>query len=374
MDRATEIALIEELLGLNDQGLAYLDETVTFSPLERYNDADRFAAERAMFRRTPLIVAHSSELPEPAAFLRRDIAGLPGLLTRDREGQLHAFLNVCRHRGARLVEEESGCKNTFSCPYHAWTWTNQGDLRGVPQQKQGFPGLDRKTNALVRFPAEERHGWIWVLPDRDGTIDLDTFLAPIAKDLDWVDAANMRIAHSDVVDCKSNWKTLIEGGIEAYHFRVAHANTIGPHFPDNLSSYQMMGDHMRSFLPKMELFDADRKKPDSWNIRDLGNIIYSIFPTNQILLMEDHFAWIAMNPVSHDRTLLRLSTVVPKSSDEPEKHWLRNHKITKTTLMEDFVIGEAVQEGFVSGANTHHTLGRFEGALTAFNAVVERHL
>lgn len=377
MDRTTEIALLEELQGLKDQKLFFLDDDVVASPVDRYADADRFAREmKAVFRGLPVIAAHASELPDPGSYLTRDLFGLPLLLTRDRDGTAHAFLNVCRHRGARLVLEESGCKNAFSCPYHAWTWSNAGELRGVPHEKPGFPGLDKAAHGLKRLPVDERHGLIWVVADPAADPDFDSYLSPLARDLEWFDMENMGIACSDIIEKNANWKLLVEGGIEAYHFKVAHRDTIGPHFLDNLSSYAMLGSHMRSVLPRSSLPELAGAPKEDWSIRNEANVLYTVFPTSQFLLMQDHVAWIEEIPLAHDRTRLRLSTLAPKSEITPEnaEHWARNHQITMVTLAEDFDINEAVQAGLDSGANDALTFGRYEGALNAFNREVERHL
>ena len=140
MDPATEIELLEELAGLREARSFFLDDAVTTSPVSRYTCPDRFAQERqALFRSKPVIAAHSSELTGPDAFLTRDFAGLPLLLTRDSAGVAHAFLNVCRHRGTRLVGDDSDCRRRFTCPYHAWTYDNRGALTGIAHGDAGFP-------------------------------------------------------------------------------------------------------------------------------------------------------------------------------------------------------------------------------------------
>ena len=101
MDRSTEIELLEELARLREARAFFLDDAVTTSPVARYTCPERSSRERQkLFRALPAVVAHCSELAEPDSFLTRDRAGLPLLLTRDSEGAVHAFLNVCRHRGA----------------------------------------------------------------------------------------------------------------------------------------------------------------------------------------------------------------------------------------------------------------------------------
>ena len=127
MDQTTQVDLLDEILGLRAEKSAYLDESVTYSPVSRYLDQDRFQLEQQkLFWGYPLLVAHVSELAGEGDFLRRTIAGVPMLLTRDRQGQVNAFYNVCRHRGARLVEAESGCRHRFTCPYHAGPGTTKG--------------------------------------------------------------------------------------------------------------------------------------------------------------------------------------------------------------------------------------------------------
>lgn len=120
MRRSTELALIDELRDLDRRGEKFLDEAIATSPVERYRSPAVFEQEQQrLFARYPMIVATSAELDGPGAFLRRQLAGRSVLITRDRDGSVHAFANVCRHRGARLVDDEAGCRHRFSCPYHA---------------------------------------------------------------------------------------------------------------------------------------------------------------------------------------------------------------------------------------------------------------
>lgn len=374
MDRATEIALLEELHGLAEANLFYLDSQVTTSPVARYQ-ADRFAAEQdQIFRCLPVIAAHSTELAAPDSFVTRRAAGRPVLLTRDSAGVARAFLNVCRHRGAKLVEAEAGCRRAFSCPYHGWTYANTGALRGIPHGAAGFPGVDKAAVGLKQLLCLERFGMIWIVADPASDLDIADWLDPLAADFEWMGMADHVIACSDVSERAANWKLLAEGGIEAYHFKVAHKSTIGPHFLDNLSSYRMLGPHMRSVLPRNSLRDITSQPQEDWAIRDHANVLYTAFPTSQFLVMQDHIAWIAAEPLTHDRTQLRISTLVPADQADRTDHWTRNHEITMVTLDEDFAINEATQAGIETGANSDLTFGRYEGALAAYNSVVEAQL
>ena len=380
MDRTTEIGLIKEIIGLAEQKSAYLDDTIAHSPISRYASPERFERERGMlFRRKPVVAARSEELPEPRSFIAREFMGLPLLLTRDDEGQVRALLNVCRHRGAMVEREASGCKRIFTCPYHGWSFTNDGALRGVPQEAQGFPDLPRAERGLRRMPTAEAHGFIWITANTDegGRLDIDSWLGALGADLDWLGLADHRIAAETTLELNSNWKTLVEGGIEAYHFRVAHKATIAPYFPDNLSTYQMFGPHMRSVLPRNTMTDLREKPEAEWSIRADANLLYTFMPTTQLLVQQDHIVWISSQPRSESRTTLRLATLAPNGSPdtaETRAHWEKNHKITMATLIEDFDLASEIQAGFSSQGNPSHLFGRFEGALNRFNLVVEEML
>lgn len=374
MERETEIGLIEELLGLREAKSHYLDDEIEFNSVDQYQSEAIFQRERdQMFARLPAVAAHVSELPNPGDFVKREIAGRSILVTRDAQGEVNAFLNICRHRGMQLVSDESGCKHRFTCPYHAWSYANTGELVSVPHMDTGFPNLDKAQYSLKSLQCEERFGFVWVIATPDISFDFDAYYAPIAADAEGLDLANMAIAHEEKKVHNSNWKILVEGGIESYHFKVAHRKTIGPYFEDNLSSYQMLGDHMRSVLMRSSMHVLRDQPTDQWRLRDHANIIYTFFPTTQLLVQKDHVVWINSRPVSAGQTELRLATLAPKSRLAEEAYWEKNHQITSTTLNEDFVIGESIQNGFASGANDVFTFGRFEGALPEFNRTIKRH-
>lgn len=375
INRDTELELIDELLALKADRTHYLDARVTRNPVAHYVSDARFAEECArIFRKTPVIAAHASELENAGDFLRRDVAGLPVLLTRDKSGGVHAFVNACRHRGTRLVDDETGCKHRFSCPYHAWTYANTGELIAAPHFDNGFEGLQKADLGLKRLTCQERFGFVWVTAEDEDAVDLDTHLADIAPDLAALELETMVVAHQDAPVHKANWKILVEGGIEAYHFKVAHRTTIGPHFEDNLSSYRMFGPHMRSILMRTSMAKLEPETREDWRLRDHAQVLYTLFPNTALLVQSDHIAWINQEALSASETRVRMSTLVPREDAGKIEHWKRNHEITRVTLDEDFVIGESIQSTLSSGANEDMIFGRFEGALDAFNRVVESRL
>jgi phenylpropionate dioxygenase-like ring-hydroxylating dioxygenase large terminal subunit len=375
MDRGTELALIDELLTLKASKTAFLDDAISTNPIDHYLSEERFQLEQTkLFRRLPNAAAHASELPEPGSFVRRTVGGSPVLVTRDKTGAVNAFLNVCRHRGTRLVDEEHGCKHRFTCPYHAWTYASTGELIAAPHFKEGFPDIDMADLGLVSLNCQERYGFVWVWSSADDEIDLSAYFEALDHDLASLNIAEHAIAAESSETRAANWKILVEGGIEAYHFRIAHRSTIGPHFEDNLSSYRSFGPHMRAVLPRTSMKTLTEQARDSWRLRDHANVLYTLFPSSQLLVMQDHVVWIRSEPLSAGETALRLVTLAPSAGWDAEgkdaAHWKRNHQITSATLDEDFEIGASIQASIAAGANTEMIFGRFEGALGQFNRTI----
>lgn len=381
MDRTTELELLDELLALHAAGAPFLDALERDSAVSRYVSQEDFERERAhVFRPLPQVAAHAAELPTAHAFSRREVAGVPLLLTRDGEGQVHAFINACRHRSAQLVSDESGCLRRFVCPYHAWTYDTQGRLVGVPHAREGFPDLEQETRGLTRVACREAYGLVWVQLDGDDLEGhasyLASFLGSLAEDLEALGLASHTPFATSVQTRKVNWKVLVEGGLESYHFKVAHRETVGRLFEDNLSTYRTEGAHLRSVLARNTLGELVDRPRATWQIREVTNLLYTLMPTFQMLVQSDHVIAIQSNPVSFEETQLRLTTLVPDEALATAKpgYWQANHDLTIRTLDEDFDLAEGIQRSLASGANESLRFGRFEGALARFNEAVDEQI
>lgn len=131
----------------------------------------------------PAPVCRVSDLSGPGAFFTQDIEETPVIVARDLRDTVRAFINLCRHQGARLVHERSGVTKSFTCILHGWNYDLEGQMGGGPLAKlaQTNPLLAqiRNTNALTPLPCEIRHGFVWVSPTPGGAIDVAAFLGPV---------------------------------------------------------------------------------------------------------------------------------------------------------------------------------------------------
>ncbi|MBE7638292.1 Rieske 2Fe-2S domain-containing protein [Sneathiella sp. P13V-1] len=376
MKRETELELIERCAELAKSNTREMTDE-RGSDATQYTDPEKFKAELAYMKTLPQMVAHSSELPEFGSFRALDwFDNFPLLLVRDAEGKVHAFANACRHRGSRLEANGSGCKKRFICPYHAWSYDLSGQLKNIPH-KEGFPSIDLDDIKLKELPSEEFGGFIWVRLQGEESIDMEASLAGLGADFDWFDSENHVLFAEEEKVWKTNWKILVEGGIESYHFKMAHKNTIAPLFRDTLSVFDEFGPHFRSVLAKNTIKRAMGDPEEEREIRNYANILYSFFPMSSVLVQPDHFAVVQNIPLSEGECRVKVQTFVPKGSVETDKqkaHWQANFEFTRDTLLEDFVLAEEIYHGMKTGATDRIYFGRFENALTRLHEINEAHI
>jgi nitrite reductase/ring-hydroxylating ferredoxin subunit len=266
MEKQEQIRLLKLLMQRLDD-----DENVDAGAL-LHNPANVYTspelAEREwehLFRTHPQVIGMSPDLPAPGTFITRNDFGVPVLATRDKSGQLRAFVNVCRHRGVMLESEPEGKRSRFSCPFHAWTYSNQGDLVTIPKEEH-FGKIDKACHGLVPLPAVERYGFLWVHPDPQGALDVDTLLGGLAAEFDSWGFAGMEQIGSDTYDMKLNWKLAMDTFGETYHFKTLHRDTLAERFYGNVQCYDTFERNHRMILC-MKAIDQLRDQPESsWHI------------------------------------------------------------------------------------------------------------
>ncbi len=214
---------------------------------DHYTSPERFKAEkRGIFQRVPLVLAASCEIPQAGDYKTLDVAGIPVLLVRDRQGAAHALLNACTHRGAAVA---SGCGTAarFTCPYHGWAFAQDGALIGVASSAD-FGAVDKAMLAMKRFPVTERAGLIWAILDPANPHDPATMLGGIVDLIAPFDLAGWTLIESRTLH-GPNWKLAFDAHLEFYHVPVLHRDTFGPE-RSNRAFYFAQGPHQRVIAPQ----------------------------------------------------------------------------------------------------------------------------
>lgn len=378
MKHQNQVALLQQCLDYIDSKTTQQDSHEYLSPVHKYHDEDYFEKEKdAVFKKLPNLVAHVSEVEMGNGFITRNLYGTSVIISRQNDGHdddsFKAIINVCKHRGARLENESSGCKSRFTCPYHGWMFNSQGELKGVPHQ-QGFPNLIKSDNNLSELSLWVRNGFIFVLPNTDIEFDFNKYWAPLAEDFSDLQIEDMEIYRPITKTWNCNWKIVSGGGLEAYHFQVTHAKTIAPYFFSNTSHIEAFAPHFRLILPRQSIHSIREQDQDSWRIRDHSHIVYQLFPNVSLLVQEDHIAMFVMKPINATQCEITFQMLIPKGdfAQKEQAHWDRNHHITNITLEEDFEMGESIQSGIQSGANSHLRFGLFEGGLTKLERYIDQ--
>ncbi|MDB4934926.1 MAG: hypothetical protein JWP87_1898 [Labilithrix sp.] len=342
----------------------------------------RLEQER-LFRSLPVAVAHTSMLPSPGDFVTHDLGGVPLLVVRGDDGKVSAFLNVCRHRGTRVEDLPCGRgKKAFVCPYHAWSYARDGHLLGIPHE-EGFAGIDKTTRGLVRVPAGEASGLVWVRASRatseaDADLDARAFLGTLADDLDGFGLASAHVYDQRTYTKEMNWKLAFDIFLEAYHLRSAHKASIYGIFFDNIGLVDRIGPHRRTVFPKRSIREL-ATQPDEvlgTTLRKHANVLFHLFPNTLVLVQPDHAAVFHAFPDGPARVRFTSYTAVPEppTTDKARAYWDANNAILYGATNEDFALGESIQRGLASGANDEVVFGAFEHALAHFHAEIARRL
>jgi len=217
---------------------------MSVSPRE-YTDPARLEAERReLFGKLPLLAGLSQDLAQPGDMMVFDAAGPAILIVRGQDGKARAFLNMCAHRAARLVNECQRRKLVV-CPFHAWSFDLEGRLVAVPGE-DAFEGVDRATRSLVRVPVGEWGGMIFVKAHAgEEEIDVEAWLGDMGPQLLALDLAGARPIKQDRLDTEANWKYCLDTYGEAYHFKALHTTTFGVRTRSNVALYDSFGPHYR---------------------------------------------------------------------------------------------------------------------------------
>ncbi len=294
----------EELL---EEGLASAHPGL---PGSDYHSPEVFELERErIFHRMWICVGREEQLEDAGDFIVREILDESVIVVRSGKGELNAFYNVCRHRGSRLCDAEHGnTKGGIRCPYHAWTYTLDGKLRGTPNVEE-VSGFAKADYPLHRVALDTWQGMIFVNLAADPAPLLDQIDSYISH-FDHFEIGKLRIGHSIRYEIAANWKIVVENYSECLHCPIVHPELVKiiPLYERGavIEDDNIWGNRMAPGTDTITRTGLS-KLPALSNITDEDKRVYqgfTIFPSLIFNLSKDHVMLYRLEVLSPDRTVV----------------------------------------------------------------------
>ena len=317
--------------------VAVRPELFTRVPYDYYVSEEIYALEQERIFGGPAwnYVGLAAEIPNPGDFLRTTVGDRPVVLTRDKDGACHVFVNKCAHRGVQFCFKPYGNQKSFQCPYHQWTYDLKGNLLGVPFRKGlngqgGMPAdFDVREHGLRTLKVAERNGVVFASFDHS-VAPFEEYLGPVMLGyFDRVfDGRQLRVLGYQRQRIASNWKLMFENIKDPYHASLLHVFlvTFGLFRADNPSAVKMddTGRHaclissrgeqkpneataeMKSFLADFKLNGPEMLQPVREFAGDATVVMQTLWP-NLI--------------VQQQSNTLAMRQLVTCNAEEFELHW-----------------------------------------------------
>lgn len=328
-------------------------------PPEAYYEQGWFRREqRQLFRRTWNFVGETRELPQSGSYLTADIGGGPVVIVRDSAGVLRAFHNLCRHRGAKLLDDAGTC-DAIVCPYHRWRYQLDGTLANVPQQATQLPALDPANWGLIPVALAQWRGLLFVNPDNSAA-PFDDWLAEMPDILGAFAPDRLMLLSEGTFEFAANWKFYVENHVDWYHLWYTHPQSLRM-YDHHLGDLVQAGAHWASFeplRPGQAAMTPDLKPIRGLSARQRQNGAHLLFPNLTLFTGEGYFATGLVTPLGPDRAQMRFRAFIePEQSTSPELEAAVLQSFREITEVEDAGMTQRLQaavqsDGFAVGPMT----------------------
>ena len=375
MSKETLIRIAKHNLSHAEAGTMELAEDIARIPAANYTNPSRFQQElKTVFRRLPLVIAPTAELRNPGDYKATDVAGVPVLAVRGKDGVMRAFINSCSHRGTAVALDGTGNRSRFVCPYHGWTFNQEGALVGVAAREE-FGDIDTDCHGLTPLRTVERAGLIWCILDPGSTLDIEAFLCGYDSMLGLFGLESWHLFEKRTI-AGPNWKIAYDGYLDLYHLPVLHKNTIGGE-ASNQANYYPWGPHQRVISPSR--YDGLKGlSEDEWPMPVLMNGVWTIFPHISIASFYGGGRAIMLSqlfPGEHAgesfTTQYYLMESEPDDAQAREAH--EQFSLLEFVVQEeDYATGLRQQKALESGGREYVMFGRNEQGGQRFHAWVDR--
>jgi phenylpropionate dioxygenase-like ring-hydroxylating dioxygenase large terminal subunit len=314
-------------------------------------------------------------VPQAGDWLASEHGGVPLAVVRQADGGLRAMVNICRHRGATLLQGSGAALRRIVCPYHGWVYDADGRLLNRPASAGGFD--DVATECDLHRRAVEKHGLIFVHPDSAAPFEVDDALHGAQDEIADYGLDGYIHVETRRRDWRMNWKLVLDTFTEAYHIRWLHKDSIAPYFACDLI-FDAYGPNPRAIgLRKEAVEQLDVEPRENWKLLPYATAQYFLVPNALLVYQVDHVELWRLEPldVSTTRVSTSLYAPEPPATDKARAYWKKNlDLLLKVTESEDFPLMEQIQKNLESGALPEVIYGRIEPALVHLHREIDKAL
>jgi phenylpropionate dioxygenase-like ring-hydroxylating dioxygenase large terminal subunit len=347
-------------------------------PAARYHDAELYALEgEHIWRRQWLFAGHASQLSESGDYMRFERTGSPIVIVRGEDGEIRAFYNSCRHRGAPVVRDECGTARRLTCQYHSWSYGLDGELKAVPEARN-FVDLDTGSLGLQPVRCETYQDWIFVNEDEDAAPLIES-LGPLVDQMAEIDGPSLRRLGTQTHRINANWKVVVDAFLEVYHVRTVHPDNAAFLYDDHSVTVTMLPQgHSRLTVPKFEMMiDIVAPSPEGDN-PSVGSLwretstSFGVFPNVIAPMDTGAFAFLCAWPVDERNTELELAWWAPDWGDgeAPDEHTMRM-TLFETVMAQDIANMAPIQASIESPGAQPFQVGWHERLIHHFHRAVD---
>jgi Rieske 2Fe-2S family protein len=325
---------------------------------ERYTSPAIFIEEQdRIFSRMWCCVGRTSAFHKPGDFQVRTIAGEQLIMVRDRGGELHAFFNVCRHRGTQLCKDATGqFSETIQCPYHAWTYALDGRLIGAPHMNE-VEGFDKQHYPLHEAAVAEWEGFVFVNIARKPQPFAECF-APMLKRLSRFELPSLKVGHRQRYEVNANWKLVFQNYSECLHCPMIHPelSVVLPYTSgaNDLTRGPFLGGYMEIREPNESATLTGRACGRLLSDHIAGDdtrraYYYTLMPNMALSIHPDYANYYLLTPVAVDKTIVETEWMFnPRNEGDPKFNPQDAIDFWDVTNRQDWDICERSQRGIHS--------------------------
>jgi phenylpropionate dioxygenase-like ring-hydroxylating dioxygenase large terminal subunit len=351
-----------------------------------YNHPEMTRLEYArILRPSWQVVCHVNSIPNPGDFVTLDLGIDSVVAVRGSDGEVRAFHNVCRHRGARLLDGEGHCPKAIVCPYHGWSYKLSGELLGMPV-RESFPGLDRSEFPLKPVRSESILGFVFVCLEGDPP-PLAEIWGGIAEELAPYRIEEMRPCGAISVEYwEADWKLAMDNYLESYHVPIGHPGLNRMFTPDYEDQRALPHGVARGISWMRE------RASSRWSERLYQHMVggvsealpeslrrcwrfYSVLPNLGIDVFPDQMDFFQLVPSGPGRCMIRGASFAHPDARRDARivRWL-GARLNAQVNREDRLLCERVQRGLASPSYEPGPLSGLENWMLEFHNLLRERI